>query len=223
MTNHCTVEADPPQKATAAQCQSASLRTTTVQRVCSSSKRQGHLHPARISSDCIHLSSTRNKKSSTAHNTRHMDPATATAATAHARRRSSISDYSSLFSNAQPKAASFINKTRHPSLTMSMKGERPPGFSALQRAMGKSGDEQAIVDDESTAAGSSNGSEQGEGTGHRRALTDDPVGLGRRLSQGARAIMYSGNRLKGDGVTLKRTPSSHRPRVRLSMMRSFQS
>jgi hypothetical protein len=151
-----------------------------------------------------------------------MDPATATAASVHARRRSSISDYSSLFSNGQPKASSFVGKTRHPSLTMSMKGERPAGFSALQRAMSSAtsqGDnEQAIVDDElsqstgsigNAAAGGAAASVDGNTAQHKRSLTDDPVGLARRLSQGARAIMYNGNRLKGDGVApLKRAPST---------------
>lgn len=37
---------------------------------------------------------------------------------------------------------------------------------------------------------------------------DDPVGLGRRLSQGARAIMYNGNRLRGESINA----SSERPR-----------
>lgn len=46
------------------------------------------------------------------------------------------------------------------------------------------------------------------------AHKEDAVGLGRKLSQGARAIMYNGNRLRGESVT---QPTTTQPGRSLSI------
>lgn len=73
--------------------------------------------------------------------------------------------------------------------------------------------ENAIDDSDIVATSPNMGS--GPMTGiQQRSKADDPVAIGRRLSMGARAIMFNGNRLRGDSLasgermTLARSVSS---------------
>lgn len=121
------------------------------------------------------------------------------------RRSNSISEYSQIFSSAGNNPSSLINQKRHPSL--SMRQDRSVSFSRLGiniATLASNGNESAI-DDSETVSPLASGSSL---TGSSRSKTEDPVGLGRRLSQGARAIMYNGNRLRGESIGVGDRPSA---------------
>lgn len=115
------------------------------------------------------------------------------------RRSNSISEYSQIFSQTAPKPSTFIGQRRHPSL--SMNHDRSTSFGKLGVGVPSlTGTLSGSAIDDSDAGASANLT--------NAAKPEDPVGLGRRLSQGARAIMYNGNRLRGESIN----SSSERPR-----------
>lgn len=127
--------------------------------------------------------------------------------TSSRRRSNSISEYSQIFSSAGNNPSSLMNQKRHPSL--SMRQDRAVSFSKLGiniASLASGGNESAIDDTETVSP------LPGPNTSARapRSKTDDPVGLGRRLSQGARAIMYNGNRLRGDSISMADRPADSR-------------
>lgn len=130
----------------------------------------------------------------------HTNQMSDTQSVAPQRRRSSITEYSQIFSQAGPKPSSFINQPRHPSL--SMRHDRTTSIGKLGvnvAVLTSTVNEDAIDDSEYTCNPSSTSAGQSM-VGQQRGKTDDPVTIGRRLSLGARAIMYNGNRLRGDSV-----------------------
>lgn len=116
------------------------------------------------------------------------------------RRSNSITEYSAIFSQTAPKPSNFIGQRRHPSL--SMRNDRSTSFSKLgmgiQSHNANNANESAIDDTEPSKSPPTSATptlQSSSSTG------SDAVGLGRRLSQGARAIMYNGNRLRGESIT----------------------